>query len=114
MQPTDLSALTDRQLDALAAEVVTGWIVHPEQSVQWGQSPDDPRWHTRIPTYSASLDAARLLEDEIERRGLICEYTSIHLYGMLCDGTGRNYWRFRRATARQCTIAAILAVRGAK
>lgn len=112
--PATLAALPLRELDALAHEAVfpdhnTMWInatrcvfVRREGGDDWGSHPE----------YSRDLNHAALLEAELARRGLEDAYDAAMC--IVPDSTGypmigarRIVWL--RASAKQRTIAAILA-----
>lgn len=102
-----------RELDALVAERVMGWTRrargHSMLMVDvWDGPVDGPvgiaAW--RIPAYSTDIAAARLVEDEIERRGLSSEYT-----GALAVRIRGDLWDLLRATPEQRCRAALVVVR---
>ena len=66
-----------------------------------------------VPDFSGSLDAAWLMEEEIERRGLQTQYVG-ELWALLELDTipyGTTYWPMAHATPEQRCRAALEAVR---
>lgn len=122
-----LAALPPRELDALAHTIAMQrlyvlWHGIPLDCDKDGISGDP------IPRYSISLDAAALLERELDKRDLDDKYADT-LIDITCGGKAylveRHYqcgytagcagvWAVATASAQQRTIAAILAAREAK
>ena len=112
-----LAALPDRELDALAHRTLFGQCVKNIYHV-----------HSSAKRYSTSLDAAALLERELARRGLdeeraeqlstllgtdvisSTEYGQHEFFRTDWDAVSEN----QRASAKQRTIAAILAMQEGK
>lgn len=123
-----------RELDAECERLVSGDLTHPGFYWAEGTTPDGndgwdgfmcPRCHADqsqshkpcARPFSTDLVAARLLEDEIERRGLQYEYVAV----LWCvvgyaghNGEGPNIWKeewtFLRATPEQRAQAFLKAV----
>lgn len=62
------------------------------------------------PNFSTNYEAARLLEDEIERRGLEYSYSNALVDIVQYNGTGPIVWAALRATPEQRTRAFLKAV----
>jgi hypothetical protein len=110
---------TLHELDALIAEML-GWHdidlrPYGDETDEWalGYPPGETNPQFLTP-FSASLDAARLVEDEIERRGLQESYTRA-LKDIVCAASpllpDQSYmfavWRFVRTTPEQRCRAAL-------
>lgn len=71
------SSMTDRERDAVLAEAM-GWTDIRYQEFQIGSDmyglPPDGTQRAPIPGYTEDLGAARTIEDEIQKRGLIERY----------------------------------------
>lgn len=98
-----------RELDAECARAL-GWedVRHmPEanKKAQWtGRNPRTNRRHAMIPHYSSDHAAARLLEDEIERRQIDARYTLVLGKMVAPDDeawTNANVFLLLRATPEQ-------------
>ena len=116
MTREQILSATDDKLDRLAAEKVMGWVnsggtfsmwVHPDDAL-WLKAVNDCDWHP-----SASMADAFTVQAEIERRGLQ-ERFRLHPKSLrivdATDSYSNNQWHYINASARQRTVAALLAV----
>lgn len=119
---------TSRDLDARVAERVMGWCqetshITPKATVTSWRAPAGTlpipyllNFFGDIPLLSADPAAARLVEDEIERRGLWRAYTEALLLAVIDLPPGVDTifegWALIRATPEQRCRAALAAVEG--
>jgi hypothetical protein len=112
--------MTPRERDALVGERAFAYTVDWEFDAPCVKALCDQydEWGI-LPHYTADLTAARLVEDEIERRGLQSVY-AVHLMTLLCGGWANNeglyileeddLWTLLRATPEQRCRAALRAM----
>lgn len=131
MTREQILALEGRELRESVGRLVMGWTTVATVEFAAGRSTsseviswkDTRRMPVSLPHFERSLDAARLVEDEVERRGLHREYIS-HL-GFVLEDDGEinmckpewsqmDVWAIRRATPTQIARAALLAALGGK
>lgn len=75
----DIDTLTGRELDAAVAVEVMGWVYDPSEAIVIGPHYAAPNGETHYicKAYSTDANAAREVEAEIERRGLVDRYVKI-------------------------------------
>jgi len=113
MTLTELKALPNAELDRRIAVEVCGWINWPPSRF-WMDSEGGVAGDIREFSPSADRNDLDRVEQEIERQGLVLQYTD-----RLCDVLKIDYddypwkiqWAIRRTSPRDCCIAAIMAKR---
>lgn len=119
--------MTDQELNEACARVL-GWREMAWPDFRDGKWREVEGWRrpdgldvTGVPNFSGDHDAVRLLEDEIERRDLGCEYAAAlvaiadadaeQVAGDLWYATTSNFWALIRAKPEQKARAFLAAMK---
>lgn len=106
--------MTDRELDALIAERVMGWVKFYPQDQFWTlpngvQLPDGEFWP---PPYSTDRNAAAEVLDRIGELGMGFDYQRRlqSVLGLMAGGIGLDKWDYITAAPRQLMEAALACI----